>query len=507
MSLLFKISSRNLLRHRGKSFTIGIILFLGAFFMTMGEAVITGMQTGIETYLVENFTGDITILSKEQVSEEVFGGFNGSLETLPDYPSVIEVLDEQDYVDKYVGVTFGMMMMLNEDGGDPGYLGVMGVDVDAYQKCFDNNIVLLEGSLLKSSERGLLISRETRNDLYSMMDFWILPKNGEIIEENLSEEALSNRDFLETKEEIVLMGFGGDSSTLDIRIDVTGIIEFTALNSVVGDLNFMDIESFRECFGYVTSADTEIEISEENEDLFSFDEGSLDDLFSSDFEFGFVDSTELSKVKEPVIEKDTEALYDVNKGTYNGILLKVTDSIEGNTAVSNLNTAFEEAGLGVKAVSWKQSAASAAQLVDVARIALNIVVYLIYFVAVLVIMNTLSMAAMERTSEIGMMRAVGAKKRFIAGMFLTETGVLSFIFGTLGILLAVLVASLLRSAGIEANNDLVGLMFGGDAFNPMLPFTAVISCYIQLVFVTVLAVIYPIRVALRITPLMAIARD
>ena len=53
--------------------------------------------------------------------------------------------------------------------------------------------------------------------------------------------------------------------------------------------------------------------------------------------------------------------------------------------------------------------------------------------AIIIIVNTLSMAAIERTSEIGMMRAVGARKGFIRLMFLGETAALSAIFGGAGI--------------------------------------------------------------------------
>jgi putative ABC transport system permease protein len=50
-------------------------------------------------------------------------------------------------------------------------------------------------------------------------------------------------------------------------------------------------------------------------------------------------------------------------------------------------------------------------------------------------MNVMLVSVSERTSEIGLMRAIGAKRRHILGVFLTEAALLSTLGGVLGILL------------------------------------------------------------------------
>ena len=64
---------------------------------------------------------------------------------------------------------------------------------------------------------------------------------------------------------------------------------------------------------------------------------------------------------------------------------------------------------------------------------LLIFVSFLFLVAVIIIINTLTMAAMERTPEIGMMRAIGARKNFIRAMFFGETGMLAGVFGGAGV--------------------------------------------------------------------------
>ena len=51
------------------------------------------------------------------------------------------------------------------------------------------------------------------------------------------------------------------------------------------------------------------------------------------------------------------------------------------------------------------------------------------------------------------------------------------------------------------------MLYGGDAFRPLLSIVDVVLVVIQLAIVTLIAVIYPIMVASRITPLDAVSRE
>ena len=106
-----------------------------------------------------------------------------------------------------------------------------------------------------------------------------------------------------------------------------------------------------------------------------------------------------------------------------------------------------------------------------------------------------------------MMRAVGARKSFIGGMFLGETAILSTLFGGAGILTGILAVKLIPLFKITSDNDMVQILYGGDVFHPLLGAPDIVLTLVQLAAVTVLAALYPVSVARGITPLDAISKD
>lgn len=139
--------------------------------------------------------------------------------------------------------------------------------------------------------------------------------------------------------------------------------------------------------------------------------------------------------------------------------------------------------------------------------ALNLFIMFIFFVAIIIIMNTLSMAALERTTEIAMVRAVGAQRGFVAKMFIWETGMLSCFFGGLGIVMGLILMIGLGFAHITTTNELFQIVYGGDQLKPLFTWADLLLGLGELALVTFLAVLYPLRVVGKIVPLDAITRE
>ncbi|MBI3815420.1 MAG: FtsX-like permease family protein [Nitrospinae bacterium] len=523
MELILKIAWRNILRHKGKSIIIGIIIFLGSLIMTLGNGVIAGMEHGLQKNIVAGFTGDIVIISEKQETDNVlFTVMGKAIEPIYNFLDIKKMLAQKEYIEKFLPAGRDMAMILNEEGGAPGFAFLLGVDFGKYEEMFPHSMKPIEGKLPKDNERGAIIPTNRRKEFYDFMGLWYLPSKEKFNVKNFKEAVKEEPDMgnIKLKDSIIFLGYSDKNTTQDIRLDVKGIVKFNALNTIFGHYNLVDIESFRECLGFFSGVSRQVNLSEEKKKILEMENENLDELFS---EGVFADlpsnafiggknkktaapiQTDLKLTPVPAALPGSD--IDKEAGAYNVIFVKLKKGISLEDGLKKINRDLKENNLKSRAVSWKKAFGFLGSMAIVIKGALVGFVMLIFFVAVIIIVNTLTMAAIERTTEIGMMRAIGARKSFIGTMFLGETGILTVIFGGAGIIAGVIVVKIIPLFNITSDNDMVQLLFGGDSLFPVLSLSDIFITTVQLLFVTTIAVIYPIKIAKGITPLEAIARD
>jgi putative ABC transport system permease protein len=125
-------------------------------------------------------------------------------------------------------------------------------------------------------------------------------------------------------------------------------------------------------------------------------------------------------------------------------------------------------------------------------------------IAGLGMINTLTVSLLERTREIGLMMAVGARPKDVRRLFIAEAVILSLTGGVTGIIIAtiisVIVNTLLNQA---ASSRAVGKVFSVFAYSPLL-----ISGIILLMIVIGLLVAFiPARRASKINPIIALREE
>ena len=110
-------------------------------------------------------------------------------------------------------------------------------------------------------------------------------------------------------------------------------------------------------------------------------------------------------------------------------------------------------------------------------------------------MNTMLMSVMERTHEIGVMKAIGAKSSDVLSLFLLESSMVSLVGGVVGCVVGVIVAKVISfGAGAALGIEMTAVvkpevLLGGMAVAML---------------VGVLSGFYPARKASRMSPVEAV---
>lgn len=133
--------------------------------------------------------------------------------------------------------------------------------------------------------------------------------------------------------------------------------------------------------------------------------------------------------------------------TYAYFRFKTEDVMEDMT--SNITIAFIQAGYGMMTdfmlVSMSSVANIISQVMDILTIMLTVISVISLIVGGIGIMNIMLVAVSERTREIGIRKAIGAKKSSILAQFLVEALLLSLLGGAIGLILSAIGSAIIGS--------------------------------------------------------------
>ncbi|HEX7432545.1 MAG TPA: FtsX-like permease family protein [Anaerolineaceae bacterium] len=113
------------------------------------------------------------------------------------------------------------------------------------------------------------------------------------------------------------------------------------------------------------------------------------------------------------------------------------------------------------------------------------------------IMNIMLVSVTERTREIGLRKALGARRRDILAQFLTESALLSLIGGVLGIILGELIAYIVGQIAVANNTP----------FTPVIGLNAVLLATLFSTAVGLFFGLYPANRAASLEPVEALRSE
>ena len=322
---------------------------------------------------------------------------------------------------------------------------------------------------------------------------------------------------------LTITAFTRSGYVQSLNLKVWGTFQFRGLekSALSGNINLMDIVSFRELYGYL-SADrkAEIEAIKKEGGAKEIDRSRAEDeLFGqssrkivAEATPGIIDEKEQFKGTGAALRREelVRRVYDpseIGRGVVLDAAIILKDPRHLQKTMADIRALSDREHLGLRVLSWREAAGFLGQFIILATVVLLLAVAIIFIVAMVIINNSVMMATLQRTAEVGTMRAIGAQRGFILGMVLVETLTLGLLFGGAGAALGSAVIALMHWRGIPAGNDTLYFFFSGPRLFPTVSPWNIVVALVIVVAVTVLSTLYPAFLATRVAPVRAMQTD
>jgi putative ABC transport system permease protein len=488
MPVLLRIALRNIREHTSKSLIIGSLVILGVIIIVLGNSLLDSASQGVHRMFIDNYTGDVFIsgVPKTPGSSVSLFGLSGGGESeaaplLTDFDAVLAHLKADKRVSAVTSQVSGGALVTLENKDDRTMALLFGVDPATYPQLFHDTF-LVSGSYLTPGDEGIVVSKG-----------WLADAD-----KNLKAD-------LKVGDKVLLNGFG--RAGFKIReAKIVGVVDFNAETEGMSFIAWANADTVRILSGVDVSAEDVVLTKSQTALLNATNEN---DIFGSS-------ETKLSAAAARTPTTPTAqagaaaadaAAPRTDGGSWHFILARLADSRQADSFIKETNAWLASQDIPAKAGGWKEAAGPFAQSIEVIRIVFYVAILIVAIVAIIIIMNTLVISVMERTGEIGTMRAIGARKSFVWLMFLTETLAVTVVFGLIGIAIASGIVGIVNLFHVTAGSFFAQIIFGGKVLRLAVSAASFLNTILMVAAVGLVAHLYPVLVALKVPPVRAMQNE
>ena len=190
--------------------------------------------------------------------------------------------------------------------------------------------------------------------------------------------------------------------------------------------------------------------------------------------------------------KFAQSLYDTEKADRLVVLLD--DWKKTERARNRLLSTLSGAGFKCEIKTWNELSLFYSKVKGMFDMIFMFIFSIVFIIVVMSVINTMGMAVLERTREIGTLRALGLKRRGVSLLFAIEGAMLGFLGTILGIVLNIAIWAIIRT--IEPTYIPPGVSTPVPLIVNLLP-QAMFTLMVFLIFLSLIAAILPARRAAR----------
>ena len=504
MYTIFKLALRNLFEHKSKSIIIALLLVFGIAIVVMGNSFLESVNRGLEKDFRENYTGDVVISVIPGKGEEIdiFGLSTSDVSNpfvttpaLPELDSLMQIVNSEPEVKASTKQISSKVMISKDlemdytwltDNDDLGFDDLpismlFSGEYPSYFNMFDG-LKIIEGSYPEPNTNQVLIDTRVKKSY-----------------EKLFKQELNVGDK-------IAISSAGPVGIIR-EAEISGIFNPSDENSAMFQIIYSNPDLAR-AFASLTYADSFAEELPDSVDLSlaAMDEEDMfDDMFDSASDILSSGNQDYNSILGSTELRDQ--LNKTDDGAWNFIVIKLKNPAKADKIVSSFNKQFKEKGWNVQAMNWNDAAHSYTGTVGGITIIFNLLIFILGVVVFIIIMNTMTVSVLERTGEIGTMRAIGAEKAFIKKLFFTESFILTLASTIVGIILALILMLIFNSLDITVQNSIAKMILGGGRIHFSPTFMIILMTLVVSLLCAFASNLYPVNSALRVSPLKALSKE
>lgn len=463
--LILKIAIRSLLRRKSRIAMIGGLVLVGTLLLVFGEIFAHSSKVSSKNAIINYFTGDLVLYSARAKEKPSPFSFTTPLPILENPALLEDWLGKNEMVKAHVAIAqnYGVMSVQKKGLKVEVPFIFYAVDPVKYASVFDN-CEPASGTFYNVNGTG--------------------PSTGVVLSTFQQQNYLSNYGVeINPGDDVTLLSLTEGASVNTYPSKVVGIYEPKHYKNVFDYISFLDITSYSRLYNFtgVESSSLPTELND------ALNTTSEDDIFalSGSSAFDLVDTDKLIK-------------QELTGYTILAVKLKNSKHLK------KFEKEITEKNFKVKVAPWNESAGFFASVSLILEGIIYGATFLIFLVVIFILMNTLIINVLERTAEIGTLRALGGEKSFITSIFLVESFLLNASAAIIGMLLSLLLVFIFRG-GVPLPEIVSQYLIGGGNLKLQITLRPFLQAAVLITIVSILATLYPIRVATQVTPLKAMS--